>query len=256
MLMGSCRLYSCSRVLLLSTIAMHSLSASADTSTLDNYQPYLRLIGGYSSFQSGSDQKLQYQGVTSVVIRDLYKDDDSKNSSFYYGAAAGLAFCLGNNLGLELGVLFSGQTDHEYSGYLFQSTQSDLKHFQYDYKVSSQQLMMEGSLFYSMTERWSGFASLAAGVSRNQFENYSLKRLDPNERSQKPVFGDNTVTDFAWQAGLGVSMALTSNLSLSAGYYYLDAGKAKAKRDEYYVDKYETDQLISHNLLFNASYFF
>lgn len=59
-------------------------------------------------------------------------------------------------------------------------------------------------------------------------------------------------TNFAWQVGAGVSYAMTDNLSLDAGYRYMDSGDVTIKED---WGKVKFDS-TSHEFLLGARYAF
>ena len=60
-------------------------------------------------------------------------------------------------------------------------------------------------------------------------------------------------TTFAWQAGAGVSYAMTNNIALDLGYRYNDYGDVTIDYDDYAKEKFDS---TSHEFLFGVRYTF
>ena len=233
-------------------VATTSISSMAAAGMSDGNW-YLKAHGGAGWYSEGKDQRLNY----TEGDYDVFKNDSGKEVAFQYGLGAGYRFEIGNECNIELGVGWYGDVEHEYKGFIDQYGQTNLRDYNYSYKIQTQRLMFEGRWGSPMHEKFQGFVTGGLGIGWNKFSGYQYNILDPNEESPKPQFGDNTKNNFVWQIGVGVSWMFMAKWRASLYYLYANNGKAEASaNDEFFSNKYETDDITSHSLMFDLSYQF
>lgn len=86
------------------------------------------------------------------------------------------------------------------------------------------------------------YVGVGAGLTLNNLHDINLPTGQRN----------NTRADFAWAVMAGVQVELSDNVSLDAGYRYIDLGKAKAKGNDPIVVK----DLVSHDVRVGIRYNF
>lgn len=79
-----------------------------------------------------------------------------------------------------------------------------------------------------------------------------MARLKAKIADSDGVSFSKNKTSFAWQIGAGVSYAMTDNLSLDAGYRYVDSGDVTIKNED---EKYKFES-NSHEFLLGLRYSF
>ena len=214
---------------------------------------YLKLHGGAGWYSEGRDQTLNYgQGD---FDRFTNKGGD-REIVLLYGLGGGYSFDMSNQGRMDVGIGWYGDCEHEYKGYIDQYAKTSLRDFEYKYKVQTQRVVLEGSWSFPFYQQLEGFVTGGIGMRWNKFSNYSTNKLDPKEESPKPQFNKNTNSAFAWQLGTGVSWAFTPQWRASVFYLYANNGKAEASSNAPFSNKYETDDITSHDLMFSLNYQF
>lgn len=111
-----------------------------------------------------------------------------------------------------------------------------------DAKLEAYTAMVSG--YWDIT-KWNGFTPYVGagiGVSYNNLHDINLPAAQ----------NSNGRVDFAYQLMAGVSYDITPNLTVDAGYRYIDLGKAKAKG----ADPIKVDNLESHDFRVGLRYNF
>ena len=235
----------CSVAILSAALVVPSIS-HADLTEADKY---IRLYAGVGWFSEGKNERLDYgKGNFDQLV-----DDSKSENGFQYGVGAGLAFPAQQGV-VEVGVGWYGDVEHDYKGYIDQYGKRSLRDFRYSYKVQSFRLMLEGRWVMPLQEQLEGFITGGVGAAWNELRDYEYSNSDPSERSLKPVFKQETKSSFAWQVGAGVCYQFMPELKASVFYLYTSNGKAEAKaKNSPFSNKYETDDLTSHSLMFSLS---
>ncbi|MRI31781.1 hypothetical protein EOPP23_02065 [Endozoicomonas sp. OPT23] len=215
-------------------------------------EKYLKLHGGVGWYSEGKDKTLSYGNGNF----DRFSASSRDENGFQYGVSAGIKLPVEDGA-LGIGIGFYGQSEHDYKGYIDQYGKGSLRDFNYKFSIMSYRLMLEGSFEIPIQEQFKGFVTGGVGAAWNKFSSYEYSRISPSERSPKPDFKNETKTAFAWQLGGGVEYEFTPELSASVYYLYVNNGKAESKAENApFSQKYETDDLTAHNLMFSLNYRF
>ena len=214
---------------------------------------YFKAHGGIAWYSAGKDQVLNY-GEEDF---DRYTDKSDDKTVMQYGLGIGYIIPLSGSQSLELGVGWYGDAEHEYKGYIDQYGKTDLRDFEYSYKLQTHRFVLEGSYRIPFQDQFEGFVTGGIGIGMNKLSKSKTTRLDPNEESPKPDIKDNTNNSFAWQLGAGISWSFMPDWKASLFYLYANNGKAESSASNAsFNNKYETDNITSHNLILSVSHLF
>lgn len=109
----------------------------------------------------------------------------------------------------------------------------------YKSKVTTFKLMLNGTyLIDTPKENISPY--ITAGIG-GAFNNYDTDTYQPSQNHTRSV--DGTDTQFAYQAGLGISYKLQNESRINLGYLFSDNGQA------YKVDTVKTERLQNHSVV-------
>ena len=168
----------------------------------------LALVAG---FASASNAKISQYATGKVSLNDVHgkidvtgdvTDADEKFSDIGAGISLGYGLDFGNNFRSDVEISYNLKTTDEKT--YDEGDKSVLK-------TKSTSVMLNGYYDIKTGTEWTPY--ITAGIGYSHVENGG----DENDWYK----GDN----FAYQAGVGTSYALTSNIALDAGYKYVDLGK-------------------------------
>lgn len=214
---------------------------------------YVKVHGGAGWYSEGNNRTINYSGDE----YDVFANDSGREVAFQYGLGAGFNFHMAEQGSMGLGIGWYGDAEHEYKGFIDQFGRSNLRSYNYSYRIQTQRVMLEGNWGFPFYQQLEGFVIGGLGMSWNKFSGYKYNRLNPKELSPKPNFQNNTKSSFAWQLGAGVSWAFMPQWRASVFYLYANNGKAEnTANNEPVTAKYETDDITSHNLMFSLNYQF
>ncbi len=93
----------------------------------------------------------------------------------------------------------------------------------YQYKVQSQQLLVESKLLLPLAKRWYPYVMVGVGPALNRSSDYSETPFN-GDNSGNYVFGDQQTIAFSYSVGAGLDVALTDAWRLGIGYRFSDLG--------------------------------
>lgn len=213
---------------------------------------YFKAHGGVAWYSAGKDEVLNYGDGNF----DRYTDKSDDKAVMQYGLGIGYILPQSGQQSLEFGIAWYGDAEHEYKGYIDQYGKTDLRDFEYAYKVQTHRFVLEGSYRMPFYDQLEGFVTGGIGIGMNKLSKFKTTKLDPNEDSTKPDFKDNTNNSFAWQLGTGISWEFTSDWKATLFYLYADSGKAESSANAPFNNKYETDNITSHSLTLSVIHLF
>lgn len=189
-------------------------------------RPYVS-IKGMGSFWNG---KMEYKEPSDEYDSGTKESIDA--SKFNMGAALALGVKM-PYFRTELEVSGFGSTDKEKIFHeldISVNEEGDVEGY-YAYQTEGE-LKSKGNvlinLYYDIETKtaFTPYIGIGAGISRLKGKSYSVEadRYGINSYYYKGS-DSKTKTNFAWQVGVGTSVALTPNFSLDAGYRYFNGGK-------------------------------
>lgn len=173
----------------------------------------------------------------------LYDDYQTteRNDSYLIGVSVGYEFELDDeelepwfrNIRLGLGYEFVGETKMNGQVHLYQ----EQPYYNYDYETYSQVAWAIGQIDLITLEQFTPFIDLGLGISFNHAGEYNESRInDAVHVRESADFSDNTETEFAWRAGLGINYQYEedSPLTIGAVVRYSDLGDASTGSSQTY----------------------
>ena len=97
--------------------------------------------------------------------------------------------------------------------------------YQYQYKVSSKQLMAEAKLFYTYKKYWNPYLFLGVGEAFNAA--YGYMTTVPPFLTFTREYQDKRINAFSYALGVGLDINLSRRVRFGFGYRYVNAGKSQ-----------------------------
>ena len=192
-------------------------------------RPYIGIIAGASIAKIG---KLQIDETADPVEgHNKYLSTNKHYGAVLYGINGGYEFKIKSNLLLSLGLGIYQSSNYSSKGQrwgIYYAPDSVSHEFDYEYKVQSTRLMLEGQFAWPVRfgkTKLIPFVSLGAGSALNFANSYQETKIAPVGSSVP--FKTKTNIRFAYQLGAGISCPFNADQSrLSIAYRYVDLGKA------------------------------
>lgn len=189
---------------------------SAPVVVENNLRPIVTLSAGGMWVSKGEHQSFRFDSSTYN-----FESNNTKTAGLL-GIFGGAEFTINPLWALQLGLGYYQSSSFTTSGTLSQGSEIPFSKFDYDYTISSRQLLVESKFLTTYRERFHPYLSLGLGQSFNKASDYTVN----NSRAPfSPRFGDSTTNTFSYTAGLGVDYDITSNIRLGLGYRFADLGK-------------------------------
>jgi opacity protein-like surface antigen len=189
-----------------------------------------------ASFAQLGTHTPQISYLSGAVITDSYPLSKSGASSAVIGVNGGFEFNSINSkpaVALGLGV-YTTPGNYKYSGQLIEAVEESGSTvlYNYSYNVSSSRLMAEMQLTWKLMDAVYPFINLGVGPAWNRMSGYTETVATSDGIVALPPFLNNTQNKFAYQAGLGMSIAFNCKADktdvpherISLGYRYANLG--------------------------------
>lgn len=122
------------------------------------------------------------------------------------------------------GYYISG--DFNQKGKVYQYSNPDFYNLNYDYKIQIQQLMCEGKFLTTFNTIYHPYLSGGIGASFNRSHKYHETPIHSYAVADYP-FASLTQSNFAYSAGVGLDIEISSKWRVGGGYEYSNLGTVK-----------------------------
>lgn len=169
-----------------------------------------------------------YNDVLGRPIRNVYTYHSDSQQAATVNAHIGYLFSFPqSNFNISAELLGFYNFKRLIAGQVWEGGVPQFNNFNYSYNVQSKGLMAESRLFYAASS-WSvmPYALFGIGSSWNKAYNYNESPRNLITASARGPISSNTSTQFAYEAGAGLSWR-NNNTIVSVEYKYQDLGDAK-----------------------------
>ncbi|MDE6223843.1 MAG: porin family protein [Alphaproteobacteria bacterium] len=184
------------------------------------------LIAGFAGVSKAEISQYTSAHISYTKAKVEGKDHDGSYDEMTNKATPALSVAYGLNFGKGL------RSDVEFTyGFNAKETESyedDEGSYKDTYKTNQMSLMLNGYYDIATGTKWTPYVNLGIGMSKQTIK---YKGVDLEEDEVET--GKASDTTFTWQAGLGVSYEVANNLSVDAGYRYVDYGKPKDTAEDF-----------------------
>ena len=146
----------------------------------------------------------------------------------------------------------------EYSAFTKAKAETEIRRWGEDYEQSYRVQTLFLNVYYDINTRTRFVPYVGAGLGAGSIKTKDSVRL-PNGRSSGDV-GSRTVTNFAWNVGLGLGYQITNNITLDASCRFVDLGKVEADWGPWPGGgsdwRMSTKRLYQHQFSFGARFTF
>ncbi len=209
----------------LSPSSAYSAAATPAPST-DSSSFYLKLATGLG-FTFASD--VQSVDMTPLLTNN-YADNDSSVFTIIEGGGAGYSKWFNDKYQWNVGLSFYYQSYNKTKGTErpFFNASANFDTLNYSYSAESSALFVESS-FTKKTNYLNPYLLVGLGQSWNTLFGYNEVPTNPAGSAAPALafFRHKTITNFAWEAGIGFTKQVNSYSSISLGYQYVSVGEAK-----------------------------
>jgi opacity protein-like surface antigen len=150
----------------------------------------------------------------------------SPDSSYIAGAYIGRKFK--ERFALEIEYMNREESDINSSASTFNETMSN------SWKVSSNSLMLNLVADLMTKEIAIPYLKLGLGVSRNHAGTYSFNNITSDDNITQ-TWNSRSLTEFTWQAAIGVNISITNSIDANIEYAFIDRGQFKTKNESRYL---------------------
>ncbi|MDP3560419.1 MAG: outer membrane beta-barrel protein [Legionellaceae bacterium] len=183
-------------------------------------QPVFTFTAGASISQLGQPQSF----MPLDLCRYNYKPQGSM-TNMLWGGFIGSEVKRSSSWGLIVGLGYYQPTRLSTKGTLTQGADLESDNaYNYRYQTQSQQLLVEGKLYWIAKERIQPFVMLGIGPAWNKTSHYQTNV--PPFLEFTPEFSSHTQTNFTYAVGSGVDVSLTQAFRVGVGYRFTDVGSA------------------------------
>ena len=220
------------KTLLLAGVATALFATNANAYNLNlDITPYVSAKMAYAKLKNKSDVDSTYYYITETkykdnVISDKTLKDDVWGTRLAYGLSAPVKF--GKiRTELELGWNSKAGDDNIYGIVISDENKDNYQHEHYQANTSVWTGMF--NVYYDIDTGTKLMPYINAGVGYAHLKTklHTWGNCGPKANNYDFSFKEDA-NNFAWNIGLGVSYALTDNLSVDLGYRYTDFGNIKS----------------------------
>lgn len=98
------------------------------------------------------------------------------------------------------------------------------ENYRYHYDVRTQAILANMSADLLQGKNWTPYVDIGMGVAMNEAYDFSEAPLSGVSSPRSLDYADNSKTDFAWKAGLGLRYNITKVTELDLQYHYVNFG--------------------------------
>lgn len=149
------------------------------------------------------------------------------------------------NILAQLGVDYYQNASFIVDGTVYQFDDPTLNNLQYQYRISSKRILLDGKLLFTLQKIIHPFITAGAGEAINSAYDYDETPKHSDDVAMTQGFDDKTYHAFTYEVGLGLDIDISTHLRFGIAYRYLDLGKAGLGT----TPLQETDQMITFNHL-------
>jgi opacity protein-like surface antigen len=193
-------------------------------------QWFLQATGSYLAFaQQNSDVDLGPDGSTPPM--EILENYSSNKMNTVIGYSLGLGyrtdltkFDLGQYVERnEISLNYQQNTALKIQG---AAMRADVQHIDnnYQYTIDSNVALVEDRLYFRVPYSVKPFFIAGAGFAQLSAHNFTSQGIAGSTSVFENPYGDQSQTNFAFEAGLGLAADLGKNVSLSIAYRYVDLG--------------------------------
>lgn len=189
------------------------------------WHPMVTISGGYAFMQTTN----QSEDFNAFEVGQFNLHESSgTHSQGMAGGFAGVEVLLKPQWALQVGLglyMPSALTikGNETQGVLGCADTFDA--YQYQYTVSTHQLLLESKLLYAFTTTYHPFVSLGVGATVNKARSYMIN--NPAFLTFSPQFVNNVTTQLSYRVGVGMDYELATDFRIGVGYYFSDFGRTQ-----------------------------
>lgn len=182
--------------------------------------------------------------ISGLGTNDVSTDDDVFGVAVALGYDFDVAFDVPIRAELEWNMHSQSEKDHTY-------TIAGIGNTDVTNNIGIQSVFLNAYFDLHNSSKFTPYVGAGVGVSFVDVEATLNGGIDY-------TIEEKTTTNFAWNVGVGVAYAFTSNLSLDLSYRYSQFGKGETSRSAYYGTHMsaKTDTIGAHQGLFALRYTF
>ncbi|KGP62659.1 hypothetical protein EP47_10560 [Legionella norrlandica] len=180
------------------------------------FYPVIRAELGASTAQIGQSHIFNIDGDFTTYV---YHKDDERSVKALVGLFAGIENKLTSLWIFQAGLAFYQNASFIGRGLLMQGVDPDSSDvFSYQYKVQSQQLLLEARILSTFVNRWHPYISFGLGGAKNKAKDY--RTFQNPFITFTPQYTNNTSTSLAGMVGLGLERDVGAHWRAGAGIQY------------------------------------
>ena len=169
--------------------------------------------------------------VGSPAVQNSYQPNQTNLAQGLFSLFAGAEYSGNSVFNTQFGLGYYYTPSSNVTGTLQQSITTLANLYDYQYSISTQQLLAEAKLLFRWRKQILPYVSLGLGAALNHAGNYSATPQS-DTAGPPPLFNAHDHTNFSYSLGLGVDMILQPQLRLGVGYRYSNLGTVSLAAQE------------------------
>jgi opacity protein-like surface antigen len=228
---------------------------SASSNIKSTLKPIISMSIGMSNTHFAQAQTISDDSSPAII--NTYSPNHTTNNNGLYSLFAGAERNLNTRMNIQFGLAYYFIPSSNINGTLAQSigdSTNSANVYNYQYAISSQQLLAEGKLLFKWRKHILPYISLGIGGAINHAGNYSATP-ESDTAGPPPLFSDHTQTNFSYSLGFGVDMILMPQVRLGIGYRYSNLGTVNLSSQDN-SGQLQNKNYVSNALLTTLTYLF
>lgn len=211
----------CLSFLLLTTLYADNFEINNRSVGKRAWYPVISVGGALINVHIAQTQTLS--GGGDPQVRNIYTPQHLNTNEILFSLVVGAEYLVNNSFITQFGLSYSIIPSNNVTGTLQQSLGTASNNYNYQYAITTQQVLAEGKLLYKLNKHILPYVSLGLGTAFNHAGNYSA--TPENETAgPAPVFAAHDQTNFSYSLALGVEIPIQSQLRVGIGYQYSNFG--------------------------------
>lgn len=218
--------------------------------------PVMTLTTGMATASVGENQTLTNPNDATIY---QYGQTGAYSTQWLFGAFLGTELALNAQWDVLAGFGYYQPAVFSGGGILTQGVDAaSSNQYSYNYRVASQQLVLEATFLYKYAQYFQPYLSAGLGAARNKVYRYTT--TVPPFITFTPQFNDNTNTTVSYFVGAGIDADIYQQWRIGAGYRFTDLGRANLGAGNVDVSAIisglSQQHLYAHEVIAQVSYLF
>ncbi len=185
-------------------------------------------IGGGEQFPNDGNTVYVNNGSSfpSPYNTDIYSGSSRTNDGIFT-LAGGRTWSTSNHYipAYSIGVMWQDLFRNKLNGQITQNSDPDFLNYNYELSTASNVILGYSKINILNYKKVLPYFNVGIGGTINRTKNYHEEALENVTARVSPQFKSDSKTQFAYLLGAGFDVLANDNISLSAGYNYLNTGK-------------------------------